>query len=248
MLKRHLSLTALATAALALGTTAAPVAFYTDSGFGAFDTPNANSWGASNKTTTSAIFEVFIDFTQAADDATDPITLFELGADAIGSGITIDGDDILFAAGGGSVANTGTVSGAHGLTAGDTNVQVVAVIQYGAGTLTNELLSLYVNGVQVGSTADVQAGTDWAGANTSNLGSSDSFQIFEYVPSLNATPDDGSNGQYSGNYPTDGATIEFAAYELGVGDNTVANILVPEPTSLALLGLGGLCVMRRRRG
>ncbi len=232
---------------LTAAASAAPIAFYTDSGFGAFDIPNANSWGGSNKTNSSVIFEVFIDFTADADNATTPITLFELGADAIGSGIAIDGDNILFAAGGGSVANTGVAAGAHGLVAGDRNVQIVAALEYNAGTGgTNELLSLYVNGNLVAQ-SDVVAGTDWAGANNSNLGASDSFQIFEFVPSLNPNAGDGVNGIYAGNYPTDGASISFAAYELGVGDNTIANIVIPEPTSLALICIGGLLALRRWR-
>lgn len=226
---------------------AAAIAFYTDSGIGVMTTANANNWGTSNKTNSSVIFEVFIDYTSTVADATSPFSLFELGADAVGSGIAISGSDIIFAMGGGSVANTATAIGPHGLTAGQTGVQILAALEINGGTGTNELLSLYVNGFLV-ATADSPTGNDWAGLNNSNLGSSDSFNIFEFVPSLNPNAGNNANGVFAGTYPDPAATITFAAYELGVGDNTVANLLVPipEPGSLTLLGLGGLLLVRRR--
>lgn len=241
---KSLTLATLAGIALSASSASAASAFYTDSGFGTMNTANANNWGSSNKTTSSVMFETFIDFTTAVDDATDPFSLFELGADGIGSGIAIDGDDIIFAAGGGSVANTAQATGLHGLTAGDYNVQILGVLEFGAGTGTNELLTLYVNGTLV-ATADNATGNDWAGANNSTLGGSDSFSIFEYT-TLNPTPDDGSNGIYAGDYPDQTTTITFASYELGVDGNTVANIAVPEPGSVALLGLGSIMFLRRR--
>jgi hypothetical protein len=217
----------------ATSASAAPMPFYTDStavsGFGPMATPNANLWGGSDKTRSSVIFEAFIDYTPAVAAVTDPITVFENGADAIGSGVAIHGDDIIFAAGGSSVANTAVAAGAHGLTAGQAGVQIVAALEFNAGAgAANELLSLYVNGLQV-ATADHATGNDWAGVNTSNLGASDSFLIFEYVPSINPNAGDGANGKYTGDYPDQTATITFAAYELGVGDNTVENILVSPP-------------------
>jgi hypothetical protein len=205
---------------------AEPIAFYNDSDFGSMATPNANSWGGSNKTNTSVIFEVFIDFTSTVADATAPFTIFENGADAVGSGVAIDGEDIVFAAGGSSIANTAVATGAHGLTAGETNVQILAVLEFGGGTDTNELLSLYVNGTLIAS-ADSATGNDWAGINTSNLGITDSFNIFEFVPSINPNAGNNANGVFAGNFPDPDTTITFAAYELGVGDNTVENILVP---------------------
>ncbi len=204
--------------------------------FGPFFPPNANEWnedGLGNPTNTSVIFEVFIDFTQTVDDATDPFTIFELGADAIGSGVAINGDDIVFAAGGMSVANTGTVIAPHGLTAGDLGVQIVAVLEYNAGSddgfgNLNELLSLYINGSQVG-TADTPAGSDWAGVNNSNLGIPDSFQIFEYVPSINPDAGSGANGMFAGAFPDQSTNILFKAYRVSelLPDNSLANILVP---------------------
>lgn len=226
----------------------AAVAFYTDSGFGPMDTPNANNWGPSNLTTTSVIFEVFIDYTSIVAAAESPFALFELGADAVGSGVAIDGSNILFAVGGGSVANTTVAVGPHGLTAGQSGIQVLAALEFGGGTEENELLSLYVNGSLV-ATADGPTGNDWAGANNSNLGTPDSFTIFEYVPSINPNAGDGANGQYTVNYPDTNTTITFAAYQLGVGDNTVGNILVPEPGSLALVAFGTMAMgLRRSRG
>jgi len=220
----------------------AAVAFYTDSGFGSMG--NANSWGDNNKTTSDVIFEVTIDYTALVAAETNPFTLFENGADAIGSGIAIDGPDIIFAAGGGSVGNTAAAIGSHGLTAGQTDVQVLGVIEFGGGTDTNELLSLYVNGSLV-ATADNPTGNDWAGANPANLGTSDAFNIFENVPALN--PGGLDNQVFAGPYPDQAnTTIELSVYELGVGDNTVENIVIPEPGSLMLLGLGGLALLRRR--
>ena len=211
---------------------AAPISFYTRSGFGKMDPANANTWGGSDKTRTSVIFEVFIDYTATVAAATDPFTIFENGADAIGSGVAIDGANIIFAAGGTSIANTAAATGAHGLTAGQMGVQILAVLEFGGGTGTNELLSLYVNGKLV-ATADNPTGNDWAGVNDSNLGTSDAFNIFENVPSLN--PDAGNNQVFAGAYPDQTTTITFAAYELGVGDNSVENILVsPSNTTFPL--------------
>lgn len=47
------------------------------------------------------------------------------------------------------------------------------------------------------------------------------------------------------------ANTDFGAFDAGIGDGTgggtVSLGLVPEPTSMALLGLGGLTLLRRRR-
>lgn len=229
-----------AVAASVLATPAASaqaIPFYTGStaefGFGPAVPPNANEWGGGNFTNNSVIFEVFIDYTETVAAATEPFTLFENGADAVGSGVAIDGDTIVFAAGGSSMGNTAAAIGPHGLTAGQTGVQIVAVLEFNGGTDTNELLSLYVNGSLV-ATVDNPTGNDWAGVNNSNLGTSDAFNIFEYVPVLN--PDGANNQVFAGFYPDPETTLTFAAYELGVGDNTVENILIsPGPAILQLV-------------
>lgn len=200
------------------------------------DPANANLWGDSNKTNSSVIFEVYIDYTQTVAEATAPFTLFENGADAVGSGVAISGENIIFAAGGGSIANTAVATGAHGLVAGQTNVQILAVLEFSGGTDTNELLSLYVNGELVAS-ADNPTGNDWAGVNNSNLGTSDSFNIFEFVPSLNPNAGNNANGVFAGAFPDTTTTISFAAYELGVGDNTVENLLASPPVGALELSI-----------
>ena len=48
-----------------------------------------------------------------------------------------------------------------------------------------------------------------------------------------------------------GSSISFAAYQLassgGPADNTLSNILVPEPSTAVLLGLSALGLLVRRR-
>lgn len=237
---KHLITTALLSATV-LGAGAAPIPFYTDSGFGQMSQPNANSWSLTNKTNSSVIFETFIDYTQLVADATDPIAIFEVGADGTGAGVALDGSEILFAAG--SAANTGEARGAHGLSAGDLGVQIVAAYEIGAGTGTNELLSLYVNGKLI-ATDDAVTNNDWAGANASHLGVGDAFAVYE-----NSSISAGNNVEATIDYPDQNTTITFAAYELGVGDNTLENILVPSPSAAlaGLVGMGAL-IARRRRG
>ena len=234
----------LAVATLCLGVglataTAHAAPFFTSTGAGPMG--DATNWGDGtgltdgDTTNDSVILEVFFDFTTAADAEAGALLLWEAG-DTSGSSLTIKGDDLLFSS---RHSNTSeNVFAAHGLTAPQAGVQVVTVIDLGTDTST-----VYVNGNSIGSGAKVQ--NDWAGGNDSELGFSSSSLNEVGARPHSFVPGYGSIANYPGAAT---ANFSFNAYILGGEGNDLNNILVPEPSSLALLGLGSLLIARRRRG
>ncbi|MCH7227323.1 hypothetical protein [Haloferula sp. A504] len=216
---------------------AATVAHFTASGIQ--NMGSADSFGGSNITTNSVAHELIFDFTAAVDSETNPINLWEAGGSGRGAALVLQGDDLYFFAG---QNNDDVVFGNHGLTSPTLGVQIVTVYEIGAGTGSNELLSIYVNGNLIG-TADLETGNDWAGGENPGSGLGRIENTVRY---------NGSSLVNQSNvvvYPE--TNIDFAVYRLasdgGPAGNTVANILVPEP-SVALLGAcGTLLLLRRRR-
>jgi hypothetical protein len=221
-----------ATLCIGLATTAAHAGpFFTFTGPGNMGA--ADGWGGSNNSNSSVIFEVFFDFTTAADNEAGALLLWEVG-DTSGSSLTLKGDDLLFASRHGTTLET--VSAAHGLTAPQASVQVVTVIDLG-----NDLATVYVDGNSIGSGAKTQ--NDWGGGNPSALGTNVNSN------EVGARPHTYVAGYGPiGDYPDAGnANFSFNAYLLA--DNDLNNILVPEPSTLCLatLGLLGLIGFGRRR-
>ena len=223
---------------------AAAVAYFSASGVQ--DLGNPQGFGGTNNTGQSVAFELTFDFTPAVDTPTAPIVLWEAGATGSGAALVLNNNNLHFFAGNDT---NQVVTAAHGLTATTNDVQVVSVFELNAGPGSNEVLSLYVNGSLVGSD-DFSTANIWAGSDNGGLGriaGGAGARFSNGTPPFNA-------GDVI-NFPNN--DIDLAIYRLassgGNADNTLANILVappvaiPEPSSLALLGLGGLALMRRRR-
>lgn len=132
------------------------------------------------------------------------------------------------------------VSGNHGLSSPTIGVQIVTVFEIGAGTGTDELLSIHVNGTLVAQ-GDADTGNDWAGGENPGSG----LGTWDGTIRSNGTATQGNPGDYP---ETD---IDFAIYQLasddGPADNTVANIVIPEPSTAILGAFGALLLLRRRR-
>lgn len=145
---------------------AVAVTHYTDAGLGPMTTTNAEQWGprpggADNITSNDAVFEFVFDYT--ADLATlgnsNPVVMWESGGTGTGAALILDGANLVFFAGNNSAD---FVSGAHGLTAGDSRVQVVS-------SFSPNDLNLFVKGANIGS-ATPGTGGDWSGTDTSGIG------------------------------------------------------------------------------
>jgi len=139
---------------------------YTDSGVGMFTPSSAESWGT-NITDKSTAFEVIFDYTTTVATETDPIVLWEAGGSGNGAALVLDGLNLHFFAGNGS---DDVASGLHGLIPTAEDVQVVTTYELDQNVGNDELLTIYVNGSQIG-TAFVPTANDWAGTDASGLGS-----------------------------------------------------------------------------
>ena len=89
-------------------------------------------------------------------------------------------------------------------------------------------------------TFKAKAGSDTSGAT-----------IVTQTISAAGTPTANDDMAYTGTWTSTTGTLDLTASAVIAGQARVNGFeisVVPEPGSLALLGLGGLCVLRRRRG
>lgn len=206
------------------------------SGSGANDSlGNAETWGGSNFTTSSIIVDLRFDFTTTADNALDPdddFWLWEFGA-GVGSSLVLNGDNLQLASDGGASGGSHFTSGAHGLSGGMINVQVVSVMDF-----ENNLLSIYVNGSLIAQDTTYDVG-DWSGTDASVL-----------APTGGGGGDQPDEGNIDAYPSAASANFTLDVYLLGDGSgntHTLESILIPEPSSALLCVLSSMFLLRRRR-
>ena len=205
----------------------------TGSGVGALSPADAQQWTSTNRTAQNAVFEVNFDY----ENESQAHYLFEVGGTVDGSSLILDGDRLIWHtrddSSGIDVVSSDISAGLSG-----TNIQIVVGMAMNDNGV-NERIEIFVNGLSVASDNTQDQGVDWAGNNGSALGTASS------TPATPITTLDFGVTDY------DDGNIDFAFYAVATYpetfDQVLADVVIPEPSSLALLGLGGLLVARRRR-
>ena len=174
--------------------------------------------------------------TLATYSTTDRQTLWETGGGAIGTSLTYESGNVLVlrmsgnnGGGGGSGLLTATTAA---LTAGTYDLTWTMEDIGDLGSPTTPTISLYIDGLLADSDTGADWETDWSGTNNAGFGEQSGVILGTTAPVVNGTSEPFSDGSID---LTRG--LEFYADTL----------FVPEPSSFALLGLGGLLVIARRR-
>ncbi|NQT85550.1 LamG domain-containing protein [bacterium] len=207
---------------------------------GVFGTPNFESGFQGNPTNDSVTLEVLF----RPDDLTGQEVVWEFGGATDGSSLTLNGDILQFIA---------KDSGQNASASLDLDVDGDGIIDYGdflhivaAVDLAANSVYLYLNGASptpggIAATGNIN---DWAGADGSGFGSRAGNET---------GGSGGAFGGLNGYAGFQGDIARFGLYQrvlspLDVNELYINSVLIPEPTTLALVGLGiGLLRRRRRR-
>lgn len=167
--------------------------------------------------------------------------LYEVGGNGDGVLLKIDGSTLtfVFQSLNSAAPNNNALSYNVDLTTIDSGLasdfyHVVGVMDMDS---PNDLSGLYVNGTAIGSVGSVLTLEDWAGGDGGNLGTDADSTAGGAEAGFTNFDGDLAFLRFYGDHAFDQAAVD-AAY----------NAVIPEPSSLALLGLGGMLVARRRCG
>ncbi|MEM9109887.1 MAG: PEP-CTERM sorting domain-containing protein [Planctomycetota bacterium] len=170
--------------------------------------------------------------TLEAFSTSDRQTIWEAGAAQIGTAVTYEAGNVLVLSLSGNAGGRFISATSAPLSPGTYDLIWTMQDLGASGSPTSPTIALYIDGVLADSATGSSWNTDWSGTNNSGLGEQAGAILNTFATATNGTSVPFSDGSID---LTRG--LEFYA----------DTVFIPEPGSLALLGLGGLFLARRRR-